>query len=134
MDEQLSPELIFNVLDSSCDNTVKTAHWLHVLYYDQAGACWGYYQFFRIDLLEKEGYLLPEEDTITLRFYVRPLTYVGLSSKSSGFFGLYCIETYHSGTIYIYILCTKEESIRHREYGSTFLHMKVVSLSFCLIY
>ncbi|KAG0590375.1 hypothetical protein KC19_1G094600 [Ceratodon purpureus] len=41
----------------------------------EAGACWGYYQFFRIDLLEKEGYLTAEEDTITLRFYIRPLTY-----------------------------------------------------------
>ncbi|KAG0579097.1 hypothetical protein KC19_4G072900 [Ceratodon purpureus] len=41
----------------------------------EEGACWGYYQFFRIDLLEKEGYLQPEEDTITLRFYVRSLTY-----------------------------------------------------------
>ncbi|XP_024391968.1 uncharacterized protein [Physcomitrium patens] len=41
----------------------------------EAGACWGYYQFFRIDLLEKEGYILPDEDTITLCFYVRPLTY-----------------------------------------------------------
>ncbi|XP_024371078.1 uncharacterized protein [Physcomitrium patens] len=41
----------------------------------EVGACWGYYQFFRIDLLEKEGYLQPDEDTITLRFYVRPLTF-----------------------------------------------------------
>lgn len=39
------------------------------------GACWGYCQFFRIDLLEKEGYLQPTEDTIVMRFYVRPLTY-----------------------------------------------------------
>lgn len=39
--------------------------------YLQAGACWGYYQFYRINLLEKEGYLLPDEDTLTLRFYVR---------------------------------------------------------------
>lgn len=50
----------------------------------QAGACWGYYQFFRIDLLEKEGYLLPDEDTISLRFFVRPLTYAAtpLSHRS----------------------------------------------------
>lgn len=41
----------------------------------EEGACWGYYQFFRIDLLEKEGYLQADEDTITLKFYVRPLTY-----------------------------------------------------------
>ena len=49
---------------------LTTSCWMH-----QAGACWGYYQFFRMDLLEKEGYLTVEEDTITLRFYVRPLTY-----------------------------------------------------------
>ncbi|XP_024373646.1 uncharacterized protein [Physcomitrium patens] len=41
----------------------------------EMGACWGYCQFFRIDLLEKEGYLQPTEDTIVMRFYVRPLTY-----------------------------------------------------------
>lgn len=49
-------------------------YFLSALLLDQVGACWGYYQFFRIDLLEKEGYLQLDEDTITLRFYVRPLT------------------------------------------------------------
>jgi hypothetical protein len=51
-----------------------TVVFFFLLHACQVGACWGYYQFFRIDLLEKEGYLLPEEDAITLRFYVRPLT------------------------------------------------------------
>ncbi len=51
-----------------------TVFFFFLLHACQVGARWGYYQFFRIDLLEKEGYLLPEEDAITLCFYVRPLT------------------------------------------------------------
>lgn len=41
----------------------------------EVGACWGCHQFFQIDLLEKEGYLLPEEDVITFRFHVKALTF-----------------------------------------------------------
>ncbi|XP_024516254.1 E3 ubiquitin-protein ligase TRIM37-like [Selaginella moellendorffii] len=42
----------------------------------EEGACWGYYQFFKIDDLENEGYLLPGEDTLTLSFYVRAQTFL----------------------------------------------------------
>eukprot|EP00164_Ancoracysta_twista_P003046 GFYU01004062.1.p1 GENE.GFYU01004062.1~~GFYU01004062.1.p1 ORF type:complete len:906 (-),score=50.70 GFYU01004062.1:160-2877(-) len=41
----------------------------------EVGECWGYNRFYRIDLLEREGYLLPDDDTIVLRFYVRAPTY-----------------------------------------------------------
>jgi tripartite motif-containing protein 37 len=37
--------------------------------------CWGYNRFFRIDLLEPEGYHSPRNDTIILRFDVRNPTY-----------------------------------------------------------
>jgi len=30
--------------------------------------CWGYNRFFRLDLLESDGYLDPINDTIKLRF------------------------------------------------------------------
>eukprot|EP00898_Chlorokybus_atmophyticus_P007741 jgi/Chlat1/7969/Chrsp69S07398 len=41
----------------------------------EVGECWGYNRFFRIDQLVREGYLLPEEDIITLRFAVRAPLY-----------------------------------------------------------
>eukprot|EP01017_Pseudomicrothorax_dubius_P013644 TRINITY_DN1608_c0_g1_i16.p1 TRINITY_DN1608_c0_g1~~TRINITY_DN1608_c0_g1_i16.p1 ORF type:complete len:523 (-),score=83.52 TRINITY_DN1608_c0_g1_i16:1073-2641(-) len=41
----------------------------------ESGECWGYNRFFKIDLLEKEGYLIPEEDMIVLKYYVRPPNY-----------------------------------------------------------
>jgi tripartite motif-containing protein 37 len=47
----------------------------------EVGECWGYNRFYRIDLLEREGYLSPpaEEsttaDSITLRYFVRAPTY-----------------------------------------------------------
>jgi tripartite motif-containing protein 37 len=37
----------------------------------EIGECWGYNRFYRIDSLEQEGFLLPEDDKITLRYYVR---------------------------------------------------------------
>ncbi|XP_035713162.1 E3 ubiquitin-protein ligase TRIM37 isoform X1 [Folsomia candida] len=37
--------------------------------------CWGYNRFFRIDLLESEGYLDPITDTIRLKFDARSPTY-----------------------------------------------------------
>jgi len=40
-----------------------------------AGECWGYNRFFRLDLLASEGYLRPETNSLMLRFYVRPPTY-----------------------------------------------------------
>jgi len=36
----------------------------------EVGECWGYNRFFRIDLLDKDGYL-DEDDTITLKYFVR---------------------------------------------------------------
>jgi tripartite motif-containing protein 37 len=53
----------------------------------EVGECWGYNRFYRIDLLEREGFLSPpnEEghsnasgipgDSITLKYYVRAPTY-----------------------------------------------------------
>lgn len=41
----------------------------------EPGECWGYNKYCRIDELINEGYLLPDNDTIILKFYVRPPTY-----------------------------------------------------------
>eukprot|EP00358_Blepharisma_japonicum_P003065 CAMPEP_0202952750 /NCGR_PEP_ID=MMETSP1395-20130829/40752_1 /ASSEMBLY_ACC=CAM_ASM_000871 /TAXON_ID=5961 /ORGANISM="Blepharisma japonicum, Strain Stock R1072" /LENGTH=284 /DNA_ID=CAMNT_0049664013 /DNA_START=400 /DNA_END=1254 /DNA_ORIENTATION=- len=40
----------------------------------ESGECWGYNKFFKIDLLKEEGYL-SQNDSIVLRYYVRPPTY-----------------------------------------------------------
>lgn len=37
----------------------------------EVGECWGYNRFYRIDLLEREGFLNPADNTITLKFFVR---------------------------------------------------------------
>ena len=37
----------------------------------EVGECWGYNRFYRIDLLEREGYLNQADDSITLKFFVR---------------------------------------------------------------
>jgi tripartite motif-containing protein 37 len=37
----------------------------------EVGECWGYNKFYKIDLLEKEGFILPEHDAIVFRFYIR---------------------------------------------------------------
>ena len=36
----------------------------------EVGECWGYNRFYRIDLLEREGFL-SDDDSITLKYYVR---------------------------------------------------------------
>jgi tripartite motif-containing protein 37 len=41
----------------------------------EVGECWGYNRFYRIDLLEREGYLNLDEDSITLKFFVRAPCY-----------------------------------------------------------
>jgi tripartite motif-containing protein 37 len=51
----------------------------------EVGECWGYNRFYRIDLLEREGFLSNEDgqpnanggpsDSITLKYYVRAPTY-----------------------------------------------------------
>ncbi|ODN01280.1 E3 ubiquitin-protein ligase TRIM37 [Orchesella cincta] len=41
----------------------------------EVGECWGYNRFFRLDLLETEGFLDRATDSIKLRFDVRPPTY-----------------------------------------------------------
>jgi tripartite motif-containing protein 37 len=41
----------------------------------ESGECWGYNRFYRIDLLEEEGYLDPDTDTLVLRFFVRAENY-----------------------------------------------------------
>ena len=37
----------------------------------EVGECWGYNRFYRIDLLDREGYLNHADDSITLKFFVR---------------------------------------------------------------
>jgi len=41
----------------------------------EVGECWGYNRFYRIDLLDREGYLNQEDDSITLKFFVRAPCY-----------------------------------------------------------
>nr|CAD7400489.1 unnamed protein product [Timema cristinae] len=41
----------------------------------EIGECWGYNRFFRLDLLASEGYLNTLNDTLILRFQVRPPTF-----------------------------------------------------------
>lgn len=41
----------------------------------EVGECWGYNRFFRLDLLASEGYLNILNDTLELRFQVRPSTF-----------------------------------------------------------
>ena len=52
----------------------------------EVGECWGYNRFYRIDLLEREGFLSPHidesgignnmpGDSITLKYFVRAPTY-----------------------------------------------------------
>jgi len=41
----------------------------------EIGECWGYNRFFRLDLLESEGFWNQTLDTIKLRFDVRPPTF-----------------------------------------------------------
>ncbi|KAL5017120.1 hypothetical protein ScPMuIL_006709 [Solemya velum] len=41
----------------------------------EVGECWGYNRFFRLDLLATEGYLDTKNDTLILRFQVRPPTF-----------------------------------------------------------
>jgi len=40
----------------------------------EVGECWGYNRFYRIDLLEREGFL-SDDDSITLKYYVRSPNY-----------------------------------------------------------
>lgn len=32
----------------------------------ETGECWGYNRFFKIELLERDGYLVPNEDKVIL--------------------------------------------------------------------
>merc|ERR1739838_222168 len=41
----------------------------------EAGECWGYNRFFRLDLLTQEGYLDPASDKLVLKFQVRAPTF-----------------------------------------------------------
>jgi tripartite motif-containing protein 37 len=41
----------------------------------ESGESWGYNRFFKNELLEEEGYLMPEEDTLLFKFYIRAPTY-----------------------------------------------------------
>ena len=46
----------------------------------EVGECWGYNRFYRIELLERDGYLSGnEDDSIFLKFYVRAPTFSQLS-------------------------------------------------------
>ncbi|XP_078729954.1 E3 ubiquitin-protein ligase TRIM37 isoform X1 [Lampetra fluviatilis] len=41
----------------------------------EVGECWGYNRFFRLDLLASEGYLNTHNDSVVLRFQLRPPTF-----------------------------------------------------------
>lgn len=41
---------------------------------------WGYNRFIKLDQLEKEHYLLPEEDLLEFRYYIHPSTELQLIS------------------------------------------------------
>lgn len=43
----------------------------------ETGECWGYNRFYKIDQLKEEGYI-SEDDTLTMKFYVRAPTYYQL--------------------------------------------------------
>jgi len=32
----------------------------------EAGECWGYNRFFKIEFLEKDGYISPEDDSVMI--------------------------------------------------------------------
>lgn len=42
----------------------------------EVGECWGYNRFYRIDLLEREGFLSEDgQDSIVLKYFVRAPTF-----------------------------------------------------------
>ena len=41
----------------------------------EVGECWGYNRFIRLDLLRSEGYI-EDDDTLTIKYHVRPPTYL----------------------------------------------------------
>ncbi|KAF0984768.1 hypothetical protein FDP41_000667 [Naegleria fowleri] len=41
----------------------------------ECGECWGYNRFFRVSELISNGFVNPEEDVLTLNFFVRPTSY-----------------------------------------------------------
>lgn len=46
----------------------------------EVGECWGYNRFYRIELLERDGYLSgTADDSIFLKFYVRAPTFAQLA-------------------------------------------------------
>jgi len=51
----------------------------------EPGESWGYNRFFKIDLLDTEGYLDPEDESLKFRFHIRPPTYYQKSRIQSKF-------------------------------------------------
>ena len=49
----------------------------------ETGESWGYNRFFKNELLEEEGYLIPEDDQLLFKFYIRPPTYFQITYFSS---------------------------------------------------
>jgi tripartite motif-containing protein 37 len=45
----------------------------------EVGECWGYNRFYRIDLLDREGFLSEEDDSIHLKYFVRAPNFAQLS-------------------------------------------------------
>jgi len=41
----------------------------------EVGECWGYNRFYRIDLLDREGFLSTDDDSIALKYFVRAPNY-----------------------------------------------------------
>ncbi len=49
------------------------------------GECWGYNRFYRIDSLEKDGFIEPNTGKILIKYYVRPLTYLQLFKDNDSY-------------------------------------------------
>ncbi len=41
----------------------------------EVGECWGYNRFYKMDYLEREGFLDRDDDSLIMQFYIRPPTY-----------------------------------------------------------
>ncbi|KAJ3191424.1 Tripartite motif containing 37 [Irineochytrium annulatum] len=69
---QYKIELVRPVSDVSEDRPTVSREFASV--FDE-GECWGYNRFYRLDLLDREGYFNSSDDYIEIRFHVRAPTY-----------------------------------------------------------
>ena len=82
----------------------------------EVGECWGYNRFFRLDQLEEGGYLDTTEDSVVLKFHVRPPT-----------FAQKCRDlTWYVGVIIAYTIMRIEDVNLIILYGT--VHIKLLGL------